>query len=253
MKIDLCSDLHLIFSPWTPKKTSDDVETLIMAGDVVCINDLYKHTNFFEKVSKLYKNVIYVEGNHLGYGGDHLTALSILRNYLKKFPNIHLLEKQSIQIDDILFIGGCLWTDCNRENPLTMMTLAQSMNDYRVIKNFTVEDSIREHKECLKYFRKELGENKDKKCVVISHHAPSFECIDKNYRNDYHMNGGYFSNLDQFILDRKQIKVWVHGHIHSQVDFMCESTRVLCNPRGYCGIESGNDKIDPYTPKMFEV
>ncbi len=253
MKIDLISDVHLIFSPLTIKKTSDDVETLIMAGDAVCINDLDKHKSFFEQVSKLYKNVIYVIGNHFWYGGTYPDDLDTLRNYLKKFSNIHLLEKQSIEIGDTVFIGGTLWTDCNKSDPMTMMVLTQSMNDYRVIKNFTVEDSIREHKECLKYFRKELGENKDKKCVLISHHAPSFECIDPKYKRDYHMNGGYASNLDQFILDRPQIKVFVHGHIHVPVDFMRGTCRILSNPRGYVGHERRADEIEPYLPKQFEV
>jgi len=257
MKIDLISDVHAEFSPWKVTKTSDDVETLIMAGDIILIKDFKKHKSFFEQVSKLYKNVIYVIGNHCWYNGTYPDDLNTLRNHLKSFSNIHVLEKQSIEIGDILFIGGCLWTDCNKSDPMTMMVLTQSMNDFRIINNgsvpFTVEDAVKDHEECLKYFRKELGKNKDKKCVVISHHAPSFGCINEIYHNEHHLNYGYFSNLDQFILDRKQIKVWVHGHVHIPVDFFRGTCRILSNPRGYCGIERNSDSIQPYLPKNFEV
>jgi hypothetical protein len=51
------------------------------------------------------------------------------------------------------------------------------------------------------------------------------------------MNGGYRSDLGDFILDRPQIRVWIHGHMHDNFDYQVGSTRVVCNPRGYSGYE----------------
>jgi len=51
------------------------------------------------------------------------------------------------------------------------------------------------------------------------------------------MNGGYASDLSNFILDHPQIKLWTHGHMHQCFDYMIGSTRVVCNPRGYEGHE----------------
>ena len=59
------------------------------------------------------------------------------------------------------------------------------------------------------------------------------------------MNGGYSSNLEEFILDRPQIKVWTHGHTHDTFDYMIGSTRVMCNPRGYNGYEERAKEFDP--------
>ena len=59
------------------------------------------------------------------------------------------------------------------------------------------------------------------------------------------MNGGYFSNLSNFIMDRPQIKVWTHGHTHQRCDYMMGTTRVLCNARGYAGYEKSADDFDP--------
>ena len=51
------------------------------------------------------------------------------------------------------------------------------------------------------------------------------------------VNGAYSSNLDAFIMDHPQIKLWTHGHTHHEFDYMIGSCRVMCNPRGYDGYE----------------
>ena len=72
----------------------------------------------------------------------------------------------------------------------------------------------------------------DKKIIVVTHHAPSAKSIDIVYETDK-ANGSYASNLENFILDHPNIKLWCHGHIHSQSDYMIGDCRVICNPRGY--------------------
>ena len=49
------------------------------------------------------------------------------------------------------------------------------------------------------------------------------------------MNGAFVSNLDEFIMDHPQIKLWTHGHVHNVFDYTIGETRVVCNPRGYPG------------------
>lgn len=72
----------------------------------------------------------------------------------------------------------------------------------------------------------------DKKIVVVTHHAPSEQSISVVYRNDI-LNPAFASNLENFILDRPNIKLWCHGHIHSASDYKIGECRVICNPRGY--------------------
>jgi hypothetical protein len=64
------------------------------------------------------------------------------------------------------------------------------------------------------------------------------------------MNGGYHSDLSEFILDRPGIKLWTHGHTHELFDYMIGSTRVVCNPRGYDGHEA---IADNFTLKVVEL
>jgi hypothetical protein len=57
------------------------------------------------------------------------------------------------------------------------------------------------------------------------------------YKDETIMNGCYHSSLEEFILDRPQIKLWTHGHTHYAFDYVIGDTRIVCNPRGYEGYE----------------
>ena len=76
------------------------------------------------------------------------------------------------------------------------------------------------------------------KFVIVGHHSPSFQSVSAEFKHDILMNGGYHSNLDNFISDNPQILLWLHGHTHSAHDYVIGNTRILCNPRGYIGYES---------------
>jgi hypothetical protein len=87
--------------------------------------------------------------------------------------------------------------------------------------------------------------------VVITHHAPSFASVNEKYAHEKTMNGGYASELTEFVLDHTNIKVWVHGHMHDPVDYMIENTRVLSHPRGYYGFEYNAEVFKPNC--VFEI
>ena len=33
--------------------------------------------------------------------------------------------------------------------------------------------------------------------------------------------------------------LWIHGHTHTAFDYTVRGTRVVCNPRGYAGEQTG--------------
>jgi hypothetical protein len=84
----------------------------------------------------------------------------------------------------------------------------------------------------------------DEKFVVVGHHAPSKQSTHPKYQNDQLMNGGYSSDLSEFILDHPQIKLWTHGHTHDPFDYMIGETRIVCNPRGYGGHDPQADVFE---------
>ena len=267
MKIKLVSDLHLEFSD-IHIKNDNDYDVLILGGDICIAQDLHDHpepTNtldqaaiangtglgrrqqsaqryrdFLKRCSFQFPHVIYIAGNHEFYHGKFFAGLDYLRSECAKFPNIYFLENDIKIIDDVVFVGATLWTDMNKGDPLTMHAIEGMMSDFRVIRNdkrnyaaMSARDVASRHARTLQYFRLVLAEHKDKKCVVVGHHTPSFQSSHEMYKDETLMNGGYHSDLSEFILDHPQIKLWTHGHTHHPFDYMIGETRVVCNPRGY--------------------
>ena len=280
MKIAVASDIHLEFGDIDITNNSQ-ADVLILSGDICVAADLDMRDRrqtelgfarrrsemfheFFERCAANFPHVIYIMGNHEYYHSDFATALDDVRKRLAHLPNLYILEREIKVIDDVTFIGGTLWTDMNNSDPLTLYHMRTMMNDFRVIQNsaipvhfrtqdgefktrvakFSPEDAVTEHvkmKEYIQVVTAMLGENPNK-YVVVGHHAPSRRSTHEMYAHDTIMNGGYSSDMDQFIEDRPQIKLWTHGHTHHVFDYMIGETRVVCNPRGYAGYEARADE-----------
>ncbi len=271
MKINLVSDMHLNFEDIV--MPGGDV--LIMAGDIMEAGHLRQADNagmntviadryrrFINEELTKYCKVLYVCGNHEHYRNAYHDTHDRLRREMPE--NVHLLENDCVQIEDVHFFGATMWTDMNKGDPITASHLVQSMSDFAgsikmgdgvkvktpyggeyYTSKFTPGYAKGIFMETLATMSGWLGEHKDDKCVIITHHAPSELSVNEYYKDDYHMNGGYRSNLENFILDHPQIKTWVHGHMHDPVDYKIGETRVLSNPRGYMGYEQRANEFDP--------
>lgn len=281
MKIAVCSDLHLEFSPITLPNT-EGAKVLILSGDIVTAYALHEHPvvtppsdpnviwkpgkqqlqalrfrEFFHHVNMEYDHVVYCAGNHEFYHGKFPDAYDWLREEIKNYSNIHFLDKEQIEIDGVTFLGGTLWTDMNRNDPTTMHLIEGMMNDFRIIRNsqrnyarFSPLDSVVHHRQTLEYIKSVVDSDTTKKYVVVGHHAPTALSVHEKYKNEYYMNGGYFSDLSEFILDRPQIVLWTHGHMHDPFDYMMGETRIVCNPRGYKGHDP---HADHFQLKFLEI
>lgn len=281
MKIALASDLHLEFADIN-LINEENADVLILSGDIVIAEDLHDHPEpstpyppevlkilgtrqlsaqryreFFKRCSLEFPHVIYVAGNHEFYHGKFVGSLVDLRKECSKFPNVYFMEDDCKKIDDVTFIGSTLWTDMNKGDPLTLHSINGMMNDFRLIchdgKGYTKlrpAHVAERHKKSLEYIRTVIKDNVDEKFVVVGHMAPSVLSIADEYRRDTILNGAYYSDLSEFILDHPQIKFWTHGHTHTPFDYMIGDTRVVCNPRGYYPHEPSSMN---YNLKYYEV
>ena len=109
------------------------------------------------------------------------------------------------------------------------------------VARFSPSDAVVDHKNMVDYIRTVIEGKFDQKFVVCGHHAPTKLSTHPRYKDEFIMNGGYSSDLSEFIMDHPQIKLWTHGHTHEEFDYMMGSTRVLCNPRGYIHYEHQAD------------
>jgi hypothetical protein len=193
-----------------------------------------------------------------------------LLNNLGYLVNLHVLDKESVLINNVMFIGGTLWTDMNKEDGITLYHMKTMMNDFMCVNNsnrttyyrdedgnshsrvarFTPDDAVEDHKKMLEYIKIMVEGKQDQKIVVVGHHSPSKASTHPRYAKEQIMNGGYSSDLSEFILDHPQIKLWTHGHTHEDFDYLIGSTRIVCNPRGYINYE---DRADKFTLKTVEI
>ena len=145
MKIAICSDVHLEFGQLSLENT-ENAEVLILSGDICTAVDLQptgivgsakfdRYIDFFTACSRNFPHVVYIMGNHEHYHGDFATSITIIRDALKQFENIHVLDKEVWELNDHVFIGGTLWTDMNKEDEMTMNHVARRMNDFQICKN----------------------------------------------------------------------------------------------------------------------
>jgi len=271
MKLYQTSDLHLEFGDITIENR-DDVDVLVLGGDICTAHHIDKQSErgeryraFFQRVSRDFPEVIYIMGNHEHYSGDFAKSQDQLQEQLSQLEldNIHFLEKSTVDIGGYTFIGGTLWTDLNRGDPITVHSVKNMMNDYRACKNTNDKNvwkllprhTAEDHQEMKQYIKTVIEDRhargiSDRKVVVVTHHSPSHASIHEMYRGDMIMNGAFHSDLSDFILDRPDIVLWTHGHTHFDFDYMMGTTRIVCNPRGYIGYE---ERADHYLPKLIEL
>lgn len=277
MRVDLISDLHLEFGDL--ELPGGDV--LIISGDACEARYLDKSSygpdavyfsfedpkkkktrfyRFFEEECRKYNRTLYVMGNHEHYGGQFEKTYDQLKNNLP--DHVQLLEKETVELGGVLFVGATLWTDMNKGDALTMYHLKDGMNDYHMVKmhangvyhRLNPERTYFEHMRTKEYLQAVLDNNRLRAqplpVVVVTHHAPSKLSTKPRYEKDTLMNGGYSSDLSEFMLDHPEIRAWTHGHTHDEFRYRVGETTVLCNPRGYYGHES---RADQYRPKGFDI
>jgi Icc-related predicted phosphoesterase len=279
MKIAIASDIHLEFGN-LDISNDNHADVLILSGDICVAADLdmrdrrqtelgfaryrsERFHDFFERCAENFPHIIYVMGNHEYYHSDFATALGEMRRKLEHLTNLYIMERDVKVIGNVTFIGGTLWTDMNSRDSLTLYHMRTMMNDFRVIQNsttpvhfrtlegefrtrvakFSPEDSVTEHVKMKQYIQSVVQGNHDTKYVVVGHHSPSRLSTHEMYKHDTIMNGGYSSDLDEFIKDHPQIRLWTHGHTHHPFDYVIGETRIVCNPRGYVGHEVRDDEF----------
>ena len=277
MKIALVSDVHLEFGDLDFDNDSG-ADVLILGGDICVATDMAQRDpyntmgseyrsnrfhDFFQRCCDRFPHVIFIVGNHEHYHGDFAKTVPHFRDVLGYLPNLHILEKETFVLDDITFIGGTLWTDMNKRDNRTLHDISRMMNDFRCVDNsaktedgrgwpgrFTTTDAANDHDAMVAFIDQTIAANPAGRYVVVGHHSPSRLSTHPKYQHQFIMNGGYSSELDDFIQDRPQIKLWTHGHTHEDFDYMIAGCRVLCNPRGYINYE---ERADTWRLKTVEV
>lgn len=283
MKIAVCSDLHLEFGD-LDLQNNENADVLVLSGDILIATELTdfvyddenaaivaatssvraranRYNDFVVRCAERFPHVILIMGNHEHYHGDFAKSAKIIRGTFGDLHNVHFLDNEWRIINGVLFFGGTLWTNMNNEDPDTMHRIRMMMNDFNCVKNtqvtedrvyktFYPEDAVEDHYRFRRNLDEALAMHPGLPTVVCGHHAPSKASTHPRYKKEFVMNGAYSTDLDNFILDRRQIRLWTHGHTHEDFDYMIGTTRIVCNPRGYINYE---ERADHFELKVVEI
>ncbi len=253
-KVAFTEGKELIDLFWTPPHLDTDKDTvLILAGDIWegIKPVLWGDFSYLGSIASRFKYILCIPGNHDYWDESVKTLVSKANRMLQEqgINNVKYMDRDCIQIDDVLFVGCTLWTDMNKCDPFAVFDMPRIMRpDSKIIHQFheqyvdrlTSQKWIEEHYNSVDYIKLMCELNRDKKIVVITHHAPLNHLIDPYYEGDM-SNAYYTSDLSDLILDNENIKLWAYGHIHYQRDLMFDHCRIINNCVGY-----RSQKFDEY-------
>jgi Icc-related predicted phosphoesterase len=236
MKIQIASDLHLDLLqhkfPEFRAVQPTDADVLVIAGDI------HHHAQAIAAFRDWPAPVIYVHGNHELYDATPAKVVAELRKQSAD-TNVHYLERNEEVVNDVRFLGCCLWTDFNLmpdEREQAMQESDRCLMDYSKIamedgSGFSAADSVDLHIESLAWLTQKLDEPFDGKTVVVTHHAPHPDSIHPRFAGSL-LNAAFITDLTPLIR-KSQADLWIHGHVHDSFDYRLGKTRIIANPRGY--------------------
>ena len=271
-KIFFSSDLHLenedpenVLSPFYLYENPEMADVyaksyLVLAGDICQIYQKEKFQKFFDLITKKFKAIIYVTGNHEYHRvvyGDILINQGIYR-----FSNVYFLQNDFIEFpeDGIRFYGTTLWSDLD-SNPKNNIIAENCGSDFKSIKNHEPQSNSLyiTRKGTAKLFEKQftnlrfdLTAPNELKTIVVTHHTPLMEIIQPwiklNEKKHRPLASLYASDLKSKLVDLN-FDYWIFGHSHSTYQYELELknnnlARFMSNPYGYYG---SNEKFNVNT------
>lgn len=247
--LQVLSDFHLEHRHGTINymdfiKPSADV--LALVGDIGSIYDP-KLEDFLCWCSKHWKHVLYVYGNHEMYSetGDTFYEIrSILQYVCQRFPNVHFLDNKTFICDDVMFIGSALWSHIPPEKEDFIVNY---LNDFQLI--YSAENKLINPAFIRNEFAKnvafieqniKLAMSLNKKIVVLTHHAPSFEETSPPCYASTDSIYGFASKLTNTC--DYPIRLWCCGHTHYNFHHCKEGYELISNQIGYKNPTKGYKK-----------
>lgn len=252
MKIQLISDLHLASRPFTLKR-APAADVVVIAGD---FDPIFRHEHRIRAVLNGLDGGpgIIVLGNHDFYQSTMASALQQWTKLLESYPNVQLLNDSSVVLQGVRFTGGTLWTDFALYEPdmpqkQAMHNAMLGISDFQTIWRgdgagpIMPADLLPLHQSCVEHIEESICAD-NRPTVVVTHFMPTARAIAPEWVTVGRPLNPYFCSNLEYLL-RPNVKLWTFGHTHSSADFVVESTRFCCNPRGYTSRENPhwNDQL----------
>jgi hypothetical protein len=259
--IQLLSDLHLEVHPNFKATPAPNADLLVLAGDIGSYQpgSLLPDADFgLARFSPLHgwpTPVLFVPGNHEYDQLDFDATHARLRETCERL-GITWLERETLVLGGIRFIGTTLWTDFDAlsqwPDDITR-NLKMREKAFRAANFYLRKAGAMRHGEpmlaeqmreqalvCQAWLREALAVPFDGTTVAVTHFAPSLLSADPRY-GLVPGTAGFCNGLDELF---PSARFWLHGHLHAPSDYVKSGCRVVANPLGY----SRKGEQDGYRP-----
>jgi len=226
MKLRVLSDLHFEFHKdngklFASRQRDKDYDVLVLAGDINIQSGISESLLYLRRAAGS-RPIVYIPGNHEYYHSSIDSVKETLEFCISQDEDLYILDNNLVEIDGQRFIGSTLWF--RRSNLFEPED--DQLNDFHEIKGF--RDWVGPQAIKSSNFLDQTIQSGD---VVITHHLPHPESVKDEFR-DSDLNKYYLHNLSPLVED-SGVKLWIHGHTHSSLNYQLKDTRVICNPMGY--------------------
>lgn len=270
MKIQLLSDLHLESNPDFEPTPAPDAQLLVLAGDIgsyqggsalTALGDQDFGLGRFSPLRGWPVPVLFVPGNHEYDGLDFDEAHLRLRETCERL-GIAWLERESMVLQGVRFVGTTLWADFDALGPLAGQPVPDFPNApalHAIPSGYTAQLKARDKafraanwylsktgttrgdvpwlaaqvREqallCQQWLAHALAQPHEGSTVVVTHFAPSLRSADPRY-GLVPGTAGFCNALDALL---PKAQLWLHGHLHCPSDYVHAGCRVVANPLGY--------------------
>jgi predicted phosphodiesterase len=198
--------------------------------------------------------VIYVPGNHEGYGCDVDRTVEKAKQAAEG-SKVFVLQNDALRLGNVTFAGATLWTDFALfgDQRRAMAVAGERMNDFRKIRTakyverFRPQHALARHMASRAFLETEMRKPRGGPLVVVTHHAPhpgrSFPRYQRERLSDEEvLTAAYRSDLTTLMWPtpiegaRNSLRpadLWIYGHTHESEDVTIGCTRVVSNAKGY--------------------
>ena len=258
MKFDLISDTHWDFYFRADSNMSDrriklefdkifenqGSDVLIHAGDTGHYPK--QDAQLFEALSKRYKKILVVGGNHTLYNVSSSQRYTFKtwqhkfqnwKDIINEVQNVEVLDGNIVEIDGVKFGGTMGWYDGSYywdqdvgnpyKRPLDSIWRSYSNDAHKI-------PGLGHFLDIWQVEKNKIEKVVDQCHVMVTHIMPT--TYDDFIYPDYQTqssNAFYTFNYNEEVKNLKNTKIWCFGHNHKPLDKMLGNTRLICNPQGY--------------------